>query len=248
MPEAGVKAGNMGRNDALSDTVEQTLAGIDLFKDLSKAERVAVEKSCRWRRYVPHQQIIDRESTSREVFFVVSGRVRIVNYSFSGRGIILDELPEGRYFGELSAIDNRPRSARAVALTDSLIASLPQQQFMKTLETHPKLARDVMIHLADMVRVSTQRIMDLSTLGANNRVHADLLQLCGKIDDDTKEAVIEPVPIHNDIASRVSTTRETVARVMNDLARSDILKKKGHALIITDVQRLRDMVEGVRGE
>lgn len=227
---------------------ENSLQGIDLLTGLTKKELAAVEKACRWRRYAPHQQIIDKESTTQDICFVVSGRVRVVNYSFSGRGIILDELPSESHFGELSAIDGKPRSARVVALEEAMIAFLPRQAFLRLLVDHPKLALKVMTHLATIVRRSTQRIMDLSTLGANNRVHADLLRHAGEIDDETIEATLDPVPIHGDIASRVSTTRETVARVMNDLARKGIVEKKQNRLIIRDVQRLRDMVEDVRGE
>jgi len=239
----------MGREDhQATENGDSSLAGIDLLSGLGKRERAGIEKNCRWRRYAPHQQIIDKESTSRDVCFVVSGRVRVVNYSFSGRGIILDELPPGSYFGELSAIDGLPRSARVVALTEAMIAFLPRPAFLDLLQKYPNLALKVMAHLAEVVRTSTQRIMDLSTLGANNRVHADLLRHAGDINEETKEAMIEPVPIHSDIASRVSTTRETVARVMNDLARKGILEKKENQLFIRDVQRLRGMVEEVRGE
>ncbi len=232
----------------MDEAVENTLRGVDLFSALDSDELAAVETHCRWRRFAPHQQIIDRDSKSRDVFFVISGKVRIVNYSFSGRGIILDELEAGNYFGELSAIDSQPRSARVISIADSMIASLPQKYFLKTLEDHPHLALKVMEHLSQLLRGATQRIMDLSTLGANNRVHADLLRQAGDVSETTKTAIIDPIPIHNDIASRVSTTRETVARVMNDLARRNIVEKKGNALIIKDIQRLRDMVEEVRGE
>ena len=239
----------MGREkDQVAGNGDNSLAGIELLAGLTKKDLMGVEKSCRWRRYASHQQIIDKESTTRDVCFVVSGTVRVVNYSFSGRGIILDELCPGSYFGELSAIDGLPRSARVIALTETMIAFLPRPAFLSLLTEHPSLALKVMTHLAEIVRTSTQRIMDLSTLGANNRVHADLLRHAGIIDEDTTEAMIEPVPIHSDIASRVSTTRETVARVMNDLARKGILEKKENQLLIHDVQRLRGMVEEVRGE
>lgn len=232
----------------MKDDAAHSLAGIGLLSNLSKRELAAIEKNCRWRRYASHQQIIDKEGHSSEIYFIVSGSVRIVNYSFSGRGIILDELLEGRYFGELSAIDGKPRSARVVSIGESIIATMSRTQFLKTLETHPKMALEVMAGLANMVRTSTQRIMDLSTLGANNRVHADLLRLVGEIDAGAEEAVIDPMPIHNDIASRVSTTRETVARVMNDLARRGIVEKAGNKLMIKNIQRLQEMVEEVRGE
>lgn len=247
--DSRIKADKTGvETKSVAEAVENTLKGVDLFSALDKDELAKVESRCRWRRFAPHQQIIDRESSSRDVFFVITGKVRIVNYSFSGRGIILDELEAGTYFGELSAIDSQPRSARVISIADSLICSLPQKDFLATLESHPTMALQVMEHLSHMLRGATQRIMDLSTLGANNRVHADLLRQAGEITDDTKTAILDPVPIHNDIASRVSTTRETVARVMNDLARRNIVEKKGNTLIIKDVQRLRDMVEEVRGE
>lgn len=230
------------------DVSEQTLGNIELFSKLGKDQLAAVDKRCRWRIFSPHQQIIDRESSSRDVFFVVRGKVRIVNYSFSGRGITLDELNEGSYFGELSAIDSQPRSARVISLSESLIGSMSQKYFLETLEAHPKLALQVMSHLSHLLRTANQRIMDLSTLGANNRVHADLLRQIADLGIETGLAILDPVPVHNDIASRVSTSRETVARVMNDLARRGIVEKKGNALHINNVQLLRDMVEEVRGE
>ena len=61
------------------------------------------------------------------------------------------------------------------------------------------------------------------------------------------EATISPIPLHGDIASRVSTTRETVARVMNDLARQGIVKRTKDSLVINDLERLKHMVEDVRG-
>ena len=113
---------------------------------------------------------------------------------------------------------------------------------------HPAIALKLMKHLAHLVRVSTTRIMDLSTLGANNRIHADLLRLARKLSDDDMTASISPIPVHGDVASRVSSTRETVARVMNDLARKGIVERQKEALLIKDLPRLEEMVEDVRGE
>lgn len=232
----------------MTESGEFTLAGIELFADIGERERHDVEQSCSWRRFVPHQQIIDRNSSSRGVYFVVEGRVRIVNYALSGREITLDELPQGSYFGELSAIDAQPRSARVIALLDSLIAAMPADRFLGLLKSRPEVAFKVLTHLAKIVRTSNERIMDLSTLGANNRVHAELLRQARDNMDGNNRAVIAPNPLHGDIASRVSTTRETVARVMNDLARRKIVERTKNALVISDVKKLNDMVEEVRGE
>ena len=223
------------------------LHGIDLLSDLDGKDLDALEKSCRWKQYAANEQIIDRQSDTRDVIFVVKGKVRVVNFSLSGREITLDDLSEGSYFGELAALDGEPRSAGVMALNDTLVAFLPPDLFLELLSRHPTLALKVMIHLARIVRTSTDRIMDLSTLAANNRIHADLLRQARANMREVNTANISPIPVHGDIASRVSTTRETVARVMNDLARQGIVKRTKDSLVLPDVDRLQEIVEEVKG-
>lgn len=232
----------------LSDEGGQSLASIDLLAVLAARERQAIEQNCSWKRYDTHEQIIDRQSETSDVCFVVEGNVRIVNYSLSGREITLDDLDAGAFFGELSALDGRPRSAGVMALTNTLIASLAPNMFLEVLAKHPEIALKFMTHLALVVRNATDRIMDLSTLAANNRVQADLLRQARSNMNDGGESEIKPIPMHADIASRVSTTRETVARVLSDLAREGIVRRTKDSLVITDIDRLTHMVELVRGE
>ena len=232
----------------MSESEIDSLKHIRLLAELDDNELAVVEKSCRWKVYDASEQIIDQHSDSRDIFFVVEGRVRVVNYSLSGREITFDDLDPGSHFGELAAIDGLPRSASVMALDNVHIASLPAEQFQEIILEHPTIALKLMKHLAHLVRTSTSRIMDLSTLGANNRIHADLLRMGRKVAGDSDEAIITPIPVHSDIASRVSTTRETVARVMNDLARKGIVERKKDSLVINNLDTLEEMVEDVRGE
>ena len=232
----------------MSDKESGNLSGVELLSELKPAELKKIEQGCTFKRYAAQEQIIDRQSEATDVFFVIDGSVRVVNYSLSGREITLDDLPQGDYFGELAAIDSASRSASVMALSDCLVASLPQEQFLALLESHPTIALKVMKTLTGIIRTSTDRIMDLSTLAANNRVHADLLRLAKNHMEGNNEAGISPIPTHSDIASRASTTRETVARVLSDLARNGLVERQKEALVVLDVGLLSDMVEEVRGE
>lgn len=231
----------------MSEETGPSLDQVALLQDLTPKERAAIQKLCRWKRYGPHEQIIDHQSETRDVHFIVSGAVRVVNYSMAGREITLDDLSVGGHFGELSALDSEPRSASVMAIDDVLIASLPQDAFLKVLAAHPSISLKLMRKLASIVRASTERIMDLSTLGANNRVHAELYRQARTCMTGLNSAEITPIPVHADIASRVSTTRETVARVLNDLARRKIVERTKNTLVIRDVESLESMVEEVRG-
>jgi len=231
----------------------QSLAGVELFKMLSPSERQAVERRCRWRTYEDGEQIIDRENDTQDVFFVVAGLTRVVNYSPGGREVSFDEIGEGGVFGELAAIDGRPRSAAVIARTETLAASLSAAAFREVLSSSPPVANALLRRLAAVIRESTDRIMDLSTLGAHNRIYAELLREAREADpkafeQHANQARIRPMPVHSNIAARVSTARETVARVLGDLTRKKIVERESDALRILDVNRLTQMVKEFRGD
>ena len=227
--------------------VTDSLADIELLSELTDEEVKIVEKNCTWKTYGSGEQIIDQHSDSQDIYFIVGGAVRVVNYSLSGREITFQDLEPGGHFGELAAIDGLPRSAGIMVMGEARIAALPSKEFKNTIIENPNIALKLMKHLAHLVRTSTTRIMDLSTLGANNRVHADILVLARKATKDDLTAEIKPIPVHSDVASRVSTTRETVARVMSDLTREKIIERTKTSLLVKDLERLETMVEDVRG-
>jgi CRP-like cAMP-binding protein len=234
--------------DRTKTETKEALTNIDLLSALEPAELRAIERRCRWKRFARDEQIIDRETNSTDVYFVASGSVRIVDYSLTGREITFDDIVAGGHFGELAALDGAPRSASVVATMSTLTASLDAAAFREVLATHPPIALALLQRLARIIRQSTGRIMDLSSLGANNRIYSELLREARAGGMTGNRAVIRPIPVHADLAGRVSTTRETVARVLNDLARKRIVQRESGGLAILDVRRLSAMVEEFRGE
>jgi CRP-like cAMP-binding protein len=218
-----------------------------VFEGLSAADLNEIEHECRYRRFSAQEHIIDRGSPTTDVFFVVRGRVRTLAYSVGGREVAFDDLTEGDHFGAISAFDGMPRSAGAVAMEDSLIVALPARAFLDLVETRPAVAKQVMIGLAAMIRSRNERIMDLCTLAATDRVLAELLRHARDHRDGGKGACIRPIPIHGEMASRAGTTRETVARVLNDLARKGLIARRQGALVVNDLDALETMLIEVRG-
>lgn len=200
----------------------------------------------RWRHYSAHAQIIHEGSAPGDVHFVLSGKVRIVGYSDSGREVAYGEIEPGGYFGELSALDGAPRSANAVALTETLTATLRGREFAAVVARHPGLALEVMRRLTAIVREADARIMSLSTLTAANRIRADLLRLACKSMVDARSAMIMPSPSHADIAARVGTSRETVSRILAGLRRKGLVQCRRGALRVPDVARLAELAEARR--
>ena len=222
------------------------LSGIDVLRELSREELLSIERRCRWRRCGRGQLVIDHQGSDRDVYFLVEGSVRATVYSQSGRQVTFADIDAGGCFGDLSAIDGRPRSASVVALTEVTLASMPPQLFWEVIVEQPAFATSMLKHLAGIVRRLDDRVVEFSTLGVQNRIHAELLRLANADTARQGAAVISPVPRHADIASRVSTNREAVTRELNHLARKGILARLPGRLVIQDLQRLTQMVDESR--
>ncbi|MCG8545376.1 MAG: Crp/Fnr family transcriptional regulator [Alphaproteobacteria bacterium] len=222
----------------------ETLAKIPLFGDLPPAVTDRLDTQCIWRNYDPKEQILHRNEPGTEVYFVASGIVRVLIHSPKGKEVILRDIKAGEFFGELAALDGRPRSAGIVALTRSIVAKMPAAVFRAAIHAHETVRAQILELLTTQVRQLSHRVAEFSTLSVNDRIRAELLRLARRRNDRSGEFVISPPPYHSELAARVSTHREAVTRELRDLERRGLLEKRRGALVIRDPDRLNDLIGG----
>jgi CRP/FNR family transcriptional regulator, cyclic AMP receptor protein len=225
-----------------------SLAGITIFADLSGKALARVQQCCSWRRYQPGESIVGYLDSSDDVFFVISGEVRVTIYSLVGKAVSFRELGPGEVFGEYPAIDRGPRSASVEARKTSIVATLPGAAFRELIRSEPVVAQALLPHLVMKIRALTARVYEFSTLAVSNRIQAELLRLARLAEPGGKSARIAPAPTHTEIASRVSTHREAVTREFARLSRVGLIEREGSALLVKDVERLAEMVHAATGE
>jgi CRP-like cAMP-binding protein len=221
-----------------TDAQFRSLAGIELFEDLPPDAIESIAHRCHWRRYAAGQDIINQDDPNRDVFFIISGTVRVILYSPAGKQVNLRDLGAGETFGELAAIDGEPRSANVSALSESVLAALPSNTFWQILAEHPAVAARALKRLARLVRQLSERIYEFSTLAVRDRLYTELLRLTANHLQPDGTAVIVPAPTHADLASRISTHREAVTRELGHLSRRGIVQRRRNALIVSDLDRL----------
>lgn len=225
-----------------NDPISFGLRNVKLLAGLSAPRLEAVARQCAWRNHEKGQLIISRVADDGGVYFLASGRVRVTTYSSAGREVTFRDIEAGETFGELPAIDEEPRSADVVALDSVLTAALPPADFRQLLRDEPIVAERVMRRLAGLVRLLTERVVELSTRSVPTRIHTELLRLAHEAGVKANRARLQPPPKHVDIASRVSTYREQVTRELSALTKAGVLAKEKEALVVSDVARLEQLV------
>jgi CRP/FNR family transcriptional regulator, cyclic AMP receptor protein len=227
---------------------EYSLAEVTILARLSHEALERVQQRCAWRRYAPGESIVGYLDQSDEVFFIISGEVRVTIYSVAGKAVSFRELGPGEVFGEYPAIDRGPRSASVEAHTSCLVATLPGAAFRELIEREPVVAQAMLPQLVTKIRALTTRVYEFSTLAVSNRIQAELLRLASLASRDGRRARIAPAPTHTEIASRVSTHREAVTRELARLSRIGLIERDKNALLVKDVDRLAAMVHEATGE
>lgn len=217
------------------------LRSVQLLQGLSPQRLDEIAAQCAWRRFEAGQTLIAREQDDRHLHLIVAGAVRVTSYSPGGRETSFRELPAGTSFGELAALDGRPRSADVIALRPGLLASLPPAAFRALLQQEWKVNERVLLQLAALARSLTDRVVDLSTLSVQQRVCLELLRLAQGAGGTGNEVRIEPAPRHADLAHLVSSYREQITRELSALAKAGVLARQDGALVVRDLDRLRHM-------
>ncbi|NKB63722.1 MAG: cyclic nucleotide-binding domain-containing protein [Gammaproteobacteria bacterium] len=216
---------------------------IVLFDVLDDATREEVLNSCQCHQYKKGDQIVRQWDDNHHLYFIDQGSMRVTLYSSKGKEVSFVDLHEGDNFGELSAIDGEPRSANVIALTDSVVRTMPSDDFMGLLEEYPQLNRAFLRQLTAMIRRLCDRIFEYSTLGVNHRIHAELLRLAKQDLDLDGVARIRNMPTHAQFGSRLSCTRESVSRELKHLEKNGIIKRHSGKFVVENLSLLEDLVD-----
>jgi CRP/FNR family cyclic AMP-dependent transcriptional regulator len=192
--------------------------------------------------------LVSPDHWSTNVYVVAEGRAQVALLSSVGHEVILRDLGAGDMFGELSAIDQRPRSASIFALNDCVLVSIPGAVFCQSVFETPASAEWLARRLSARIRDLTDKVFELNALRVPDRLHCELLRLCGTIANGMETPVIEPSPTHAELASRIGTHREAITREMGYLVEQKIVHQHRRRLTILDLPALAKLVRTAAGQ
>lgn len=188
--------------------------------------------------------VVTADDQGDDVYFVLSGRARAANYAASGREVQFSDLTAGEAFGIFAAIDGLPRSTNVTALTELRLARLSAERFNRVLDENPKVMRAFLGYLVARVRALSERMSQVTTLSARQRLAAELLAMSHAERSETDTAAIAPVPTQAELAIRICSQRETVGRELSRLKQEGLVDREGRRLRLHSLRGLQTVIDG----
>ncbi|MEE9334910.1 MAG: Crp/Fnr family transcriptional regulator [Granulosicoccaceae bacterium] len=218
-----------------------TLATFDIFRGLSIQDRNYIAASMMLREYKHNELLISASDDRSEVFFLLSGTVRAHANSKAGKQVQYEDLSSGMMFGELSAIDDKPRGNDCIAVENATVAVMTSEVFYQVMQEYPTVMKAVLQRLAKLARKHIQRVYEFSTESVGTRVQLEIIRMIEDGSGFKKGASIQfdKVPTHADIASRISTHREAVTRELKRLERIGLIDWKPGRYAVHDITEFK---------
>jgi CRP-like cAMP-binding protein len=189
-------------------------------------------------------QILFREGDEGNDMYVIhSGRVQLTR-RVGGQDTVVALLPAGEFLGEMSIINNRPRSATATVLEDAVLLCIDARTFEAMIRGNSEIALRMIKKLADRLEQANRQIEMLLYREPNHRV---VHFLRGEAQDSgTPHAGgVEIRMSERELAERVGLTQEEVRQVVNRLASARLVSRAGEgtSLVIPEVGKLQDFLD-----
>ena len=222
-------------------SLASTLSQVPMFSMLREGDLERLSEAARERSYPKNSVILFQNDPGDALYVVLAGQVKIVLTAEDGREVILSVRSPGDFFGEMSLIDEEPRSAHVIAMEDSRLLVLRREDFLRCLREMPEIATGLLRSLCKRLRQADNKIGSLVLLDVPGRVARLLLEMA----DENDGINITQRLTHHMIAQMIGSSRETVSRTMRDLT------SNGHIEVarkVVTIRNRRDPESGDGGE
>jgi CRP-like cAMP-binding protein len=154
------------------------------------------------------------------VYIVESGAVRIYVHAEEGQEVSVVLYGARDLFGEMSLLDQLPRSATAEAIEDTVLWVMGEDAFRRHLEADNQLALNLMLTLSTRLRETNEAIEALASLDVPRRIAKRLLSLALRQGIQTDRGVLINTRLtQTALASLISASRESTNRALRSLQR-----------------------------
>jgi CRP/FNR family transcriptional regulator, cyclic AMP receptor protein len=212
----------------------------DLWAQLEPADADALSARGIAREFRRGHALCHERQLPDRVLVIRSGRVKITVSSAAGREVVLAFRGPGELVGELSALDDEPRSATVVALEPVEALAIAHGDFRAYLADHPAASLALMRMLARRLRDADAKRLEFASASTLERVASRLLELCERFGETAGDYVEIDLPLsQEELAGWAGASLESVGRALQTMRGLGWIETRRRQVRVIDIDALR---------
>lgn len=206
--------------------------------DLAQIASISIERNYK------KNMIIFMEGEPGEAFYYIkSGKVKVFRAYEDGKEHIIHIFGEGDVFGEATLFNNISYPASAMVYEDSIIGIIKNKDLEKLVKGNSELSLKIINVLARRLVFAQQKIKDLAFNDVFSRSAAQILKLAGEFGRKTdKGTIIDMQLSRQELADMISTTRETVSRVIGKFKKEKSITEEHDKIVVLNEDKLKGWI------
>lgn len=193
------------------------------------------------RRYRAGATIFHQGDEPGSVFVLLEGRVKFTLLGPQGKEVIVGFAGPGDLVGEVSALDESPRSTTAEAVDDVRALAVTRAAFERFVSAHADTALLLLRHLAGRLRVADEQRLEFAAYDVVGRVARRLVELAERHGEPSEHGTVITLPLSQDeLAAWTASSREAVAKALHLLRELRWVETHRRRIVVLDSQALRD--------
>lgn len=201
------------------------LAHAPYFTNLDPEAIASIDARMQVTGYAEGDLIYRAGEPASHLFFLATGRVKVLRPSLGGNDVLIDIITPGGMFGSVSALGDATYPDTAEALTVSCALRISAGDFTNVLTAHPSVALAVLDDVAHRLEQAHESVRTLSGGTVEQRVAATLLTLADKLGEERAEGLLLQLPLSRaDLAAMTGTTTESVSRTLSRLREQRVIE------------------------
>jgi CRP/FNR family cyclic AMP-dependent transcriptional regulator len=206
----------------------EALSSIPLFSELDDTDLERIAEASVIRGFNKNSIVITEGDDTSALYVILSGEVRVFVSDEDGKINIINRLGPGDYFGELSLIDEEPRSASVETQGKCRMLILSRNSFIDYVEQYPRVAIHLLAGMGRRLRNTTEHAKSLALMDVFGRIARVLLQAA--VEEEGR--LVTPPLTQQDIADATGSSREMVSRILKDLKSGGYISIEGKRIVI----------------
>lgn len=220
------------------------LKKIAIFRELSNADLLNLEKNLTIQTFKKRQIIFNEGEEARWFYLLLQGKVKISKSSADGKEIVLEIIDAPDFFGALAVLKDFPYPATAVALENCEVGKIAKNVFLEVSNKYSDLKNQILHHVTMRLRAGIESLKNVALEDVLSRVIYQILKLANKYGKKISEGILIDLKLtKQEIAEMAGTTTETAIRMISKLKKEGYIIEQNRKIIVKNIKMLLSLIK-----
>lgn len=216
---------------------------LEQIKPHAKAVYLEPTKDQFKRLYPDNTMVFCEHEPGNELYIIQSGKIKITKM-IDNKEVLLAVLKEGDIFGEMALLENKPRSASAIAYGDTQLMAVNKENFKNMISTQPQLVTKLICLLAERTWVVYRQLTNLKIKSNIGRTYDTLLIQLEKNKVAIKHGMAYSFEFGpKELANMVGLTKDEAGDIMQQIFTNKKFQLVDNKITVTDIEEIKKQVD-----